>query len=834
MKITLFPFQEDALYALNQKIDKAHLLWQKDDPQVISFSAPTGAGKTIIMTSLFEDIFCGNENRLADPDAVIVWLSDSPMLNEQTRYKIERQSTKIRMQDLVMIDSSFDAEVLEGGKVYFLNTQKLGTDKLLTTYSDVRQYSIWETLTNTAEQKPKRLYVVIDEAHRGTAISERERNKANSIMQKFILGSPEDGLCIMPLVIGVTATPQRFEKLVAGTQSTIQKINVPVEQVRDSGLLKDRVIIHIPEIQMNSSMTVLKSAVQNWLDKCRRWDAYCERENLRKINPILVIQVEDSAGISASATDISVCIDFIEEAINRKLNPGEVVHTFNDKDILKFGQTAVFPVDASRIEEDETIKVVFFKMNLSTGWDCPRAETMMSFRGARDYTYIAQLLGRLIRTPLTRRIESDAELNNVSLFLPYFDEETVNQVVDVLSSQETAAPTDIGTSREFVTLSRNHSYDDVFEAVKKLVTCRIDSGRKQQPIPLLMQLSRRLTWDGIAPKLMKETTKRILEQITKEIDVMKADGSFQKYVDSISGFSMEQYTYEYGEESLMLQETAETTSITGYDLEKFFEKAGKILGEGLHYTYWTKNSTRDKTEVHMEIIALTQNTDAMKRLNDFAENSFLNLFDKYKDAISHLSETQKQHYTRLIASSPVPVAIPWQLPDYIDFNISKDSGNYRKHLYVNDSSDSLISLNPWEKGVLLEELDNGAVCWLRNLDRKGWSLAIPYEVSGVITPMFPDLIIVRAEAKGYVFDILEPHDPSRKDNCAKAVGLAKFAESHWDKFGRIELIRQMRGPDHKEHFYRLNMGKLNIRNLVRGIKTNEELDRIFDKYAERL
>ena len=46
----------------------------------------------------------------------------------------------------------------------------------------------------------------------------------------------------------------------------------------------------------------------------------------------------------------------------------------------------------------------------------PRAETMMSFRSAQDYTYIAQLLGRMIRTPLARRIASDAELNNVSLF----------------------------------------------------------------------------------------------------------------------------------------------------------------------------------------------------------------------------------------------------------------------------------------------------------------------------------------------------------------------------------------------------------------------------------
>ena len=39
---------------------------------------------------------------------------------------------------------------------------------------------------------------------------------------------------------------------------------------------------------------------------------------------------------------------------------------------------------------------------------CPRAETMMSFRRAEDYTYIAQLLGRVIRTPLARRVATNA------------------------------------------------------------------------------------------------------------------------------------------------------------------------------------------------------------------------------------------------------------------------------------------------------------------------------------------------------------------------------------------------------------------------------------------
>ena len=158
---------------------------------------------------------------------------------------------------------------------------------------------------------------------------------------------------------------------------------------------------------------------------------------------------------------------------------------------------------------------------------------------------------------------------------------------------------------------------------------------------------------------------------------------------------------------------------------------------------------------------------------------------------------------------------------------------FEQHLYCSEDGTFETSLNTWEIGVVTEELKNGAVCWLRNLDRKKWSLEIPYEVGGVTTSMFPDLVIVRSDAQGYVFDILEPHDPSRKDNYPKAVGLAKFAEKHWDKFGRIQLIRLKKGVDGREHFYRLDMGKTTIRNKVRGITSNEELDRIFDTDAVR-
>lgn len=833
MRDILFPFQETALAELHEKITKAHLMWSERDPQVISFSSPTGSGKTIIMTTLFEEILYGSANSVGEPDSVFIWLSDSPELNEQTRLKIESKSDKIRVRDLVTIDSTFNAEYFESGCIYFLNTQKLGSDKLLTGMSDTRQYPIWETLTNTAKRNPKQFYVVIDEAHRGTFTSVQAENKAQSIMQKFIKGSKSDGLCVMPLVIGITATPHRFDNLIAGTVSTVQKVIVPPEHVRESGLLKDRIIIHYPDIQLGADMTMFKGAVENWRKKCAHWESYCDHENEKMVNPILVVQVEDGSEREATHTDLGACIDLLEETLGRKLQPGEAVHTFNDRGTLKVRDVELQQIDASRIEDDNNVMIVFFKMNLSTGWDCPRAETMMSFRSAHDYTYIAQLLGRMIRTPLARRISSDAELNSVSLFLPYFDAETVKSVVNALRDSDAAMPTETGTSKELVTLGRNLAYSDVFEAMDNLITYRIDSSRKQAPLKLLIQLSRALTMDGIELGAQKSVKSTVLSKMDEEIARIKESGDFERRAASITGFALGTLTFDYGDNAYSFDETSQTMTVSEFDISRYFEQAGKLLGEGLHKEYWIRNSTRDHIDVKIEVIVLMSDTDSIERINSYAEKEFITLYENNKRSISRLNEARKNVYERLINASAQPISVPWVLPRSIDFSVPDDSVKFEQHLYCSEDGIFQTSLNSWESGVIVEELNNGAVCWLRNLDRKKWSLEIPYEISGVTTSMFPDLVIVRADAQGYIFDILEPHDPSRKDNYPKAVGLAKFAEKHWDKFGRIQLIRLKKGVDGREHFYRLDMEKTTVRNKVRGIISNEELDRIFDTDAVR-
>lgn len=184
-------------------------------------------------------------------------------------------------------------------------------------------------------------------------------------------------------------------------------------------------------------MAVLQAATDEWMDKCVHWEQYCREQHYSHVNPIFVVQVQSGSGNDLSKTDLDACVRTIEGRANVHFNEGEVVHTFGQTiQPIVMGGLNVPYVEPSRIAENRTIKVVFFKENLSTGWDCPRAETMMSFRRAEDATYIAQLLGRMVRTPKQMRVQVDESLNEVRLFLPYFNAETVKGVVEYLQSAE--------------------------------------------------------------------------------------------------------------------------------------------------------------------------------------------------------------------------------------------------------------------------------------------------------------------------------------------------------------------------------------------------------------
>lgn len=437
MKVELFPFQQKAVRELRKKTALALNNYKSVSiPQVLSLQAPTGSGKTIIMASFIEGIYNGMDEFIEQPEAIFVWLSDSPELNEQSKQKIDLKADKIRLNQCVTIeDQSFDKEMLEDGHIYFLNTQKIGKSGNLGKHSDARQYTIWETLANTAENKSDHLYFIIDEAHRG--MQGRQAGEATSVMQRFIKGYDKLHFPCMPLVIGISATAERFNALVGETSSSLNKCIITPEDVKSSGLLKDRILINYSDNQKKmNDVAVLKAAIEEWKNKCDHWRDYCDKQHYYQVKPVFVIQVCDGKGDNISNTNLSDVIGKIEEQLDIRFKENEVVHTFGSTGDLTINGLTVPHINPTDISDDRTIKVVFFKENLSTGWDCPRAETMMSFRHAEDYTFIAQLLGRMVRTPLQSHIKVDETLNEVRLFLPYFNVETVQKVIDEFQSSE--------------------------------------------------------------------------------------------------------------------------------------------------------------------------------------------------------------------------------------------------------------------------------------------------------------------------------------------------------------------------------------------------------------
>lgn len=121
-----------------------------------------------------------------------------------------------------------------------------------------------------------------------------------------------------------------------------------------------------------------------------------------------------------------------------ELVPDAVANVFGEHQDLLVGQQGVPYVEPQRVQDGTHVRVLLAKSAISTGWDCPRAEVLVSMRPAKDRTHITQLLGRMIRTPLARRIPGNELLNSVDCLLPFFDRKTATGVAEMLMKGATS------------------------------------------------------------------------------------------------------------------------------------------------------------------------------------------------------------------------------------------------------------------------------------------------------------------------------------------------------------------------------------------------------------
>src|ERR1044072_1282953 len=111
MKFTLKDYQGEAVKDVLINLKKARKRWREDgDRHAFSLAATTGAGKTVMAAAVFEALFLGDDSCdfEADPTATVIWFSDDPALNEQTRFRLLEASDRISWSDLVVVENTFN------------------------------------------------------------------------------------------------------------------------------------------------------------------------------------------------------------------------------------------------------------------------------------------------------------------------------------------------------------------------------------------------------------------------------------------------------------------------------------------------------------------------------------------------------------------------------------------------------------------------------------------------------------------------------------------------------------------------------------------------------
>lgn len=823
MKYTLKPYQETASREVLERLDEANELRSIRKQAAFSLYAPTGAGKTVIATDVFERLLLPSDDRVPDKKAVIIWFSDNPDLNRQSRHRIEGASSHLASRT-VEIDSSFVHEELEQGKIYFLNTQKLSRSSLLTggrkkrtddnfelfgAAPDGAQVTIWDTLRNTLNSPDHHVYFVVDEAHRGSGKQQKDQE---TILQRLIAGHTPEGASEpvppMPVVMGISATPGKFKEMVQrmpGGRMVQEDVEVPTDEVQESGLLKDIVELQIPGEEGEAFENVFVTQAAGLLaESTRRWAAYHAEQggDGKRVVPLMVVQMKDLA----TPEDMYQVIQSLRQGWP-ELPYDCFAHVFGEHTPIKAGDVLVPYVEPQSVEDREWIRVLFAKTAISTGWDCPRAEVMVSYRPANDRDYITQVIGRMVRSPLARRIPGDDLLNSVLCLLPRFNRDAAEDVVQRINAPDDIVKPPIIPVVKPELLQPVDS-DDLWSLFTQLPR-EIAPKRSDKPISRLLNVGMELESDGLLDGGQVKAERELVAAVNGLL-VRYAD-AVEKAKQDILKVETSRLVFRYSDRELDSEEDLELVADDRV-ITDAFERATPVFTQALA-NLWVddyllagiergEESENLVIEAHLTLAALAKVEGVREALWREADMTAKKWLDNNRAEIAMLPDSREATYTTLreMAEEPSFVYLTKPKNRLVAPGVWNKEKNeidpfprYKKHAFQDKDGTAPAKLNDWEVKVVETEMSrHGFEAWYRNPSRPNPDAvtAVYYdETTGRWRSVQPDFVFFLRDGEGNMrASMVDPHGAYLGDALGKLRGLARYAEQYGDRFVRIESV----------------------------------------------
>lgn len=829
MNFELFGYQEDAAADIISAMEEGYGRFAKNGKlTAVSLAAPTGAGKTVIATSVIEQLLFGSDAIAPHPEMTVLWVTDDPSLNEQTKRKMLQASSLIQAGQLVTVDASLDQKTLSRGKVYFINIQKLGKTTSYVTTGNKRQYSLWDIIGNTITARGDDFVLIIDEAHKGTVT----KTGGKSITARLMDGT-DGALPATPVVVGISATPERFvDAITRGGQRILEPVSVDSEAVRLSGLIKDKISIRHPKEAQPGDSTLLSLAVASLKSYDAQWAKYAKEQNEPAVTPALVIQVK------AKTTDaeLRVILDALAEEWSI-LDDKAIGHSFQEHSALNLGTRSVRYIAPQDIQDDQYLRVVLFKEALATGWDCPRAEVMFSFRTAQDYTYIAQLIGRMVRTPLARRVSTDGFLNTVALYLPHYDDAQVSEVVKSLEKDESGFTSAVEV--DSVTCPRNPTVPaSVWDCFSSIPSFTRPAKYHRNDVARLNALATLLVGSDIDPTAMETARTHIVDTLAREATRLGA--ALDKTAKDLGDLTYQTQTVDLTTRTI--EKEIAHVSVNSRNIEDLFRQAKRALGDSAAKWYWNvlcDEENADADQAKIRVAALAQDPSVAIALEAAANTLVSTWREQHNGAILDLNDAKQERFNNIWKQSKDPEKITLILPTQVTAATKivkrKDEQEvvtvvplFKKHIFSNGKHEFPATFTGWEADVLAVELNKPTlVGWYRNRTGGDAALAVPYKMSGAPRTMYPDFIFFHEIDGDIVMDIVDPHRPSESDTGPKWTGLAKYAKDNAAIFRRVVAV--IRNPDEK--LLSLSLKNPDVATRLAGATNETDIRAIFDSFG---
>ena len=369
----------------------------------IVLTAPTGAGKTVLVSKFIDDYL--DEN----PNTVFLWLCPGAGgLEKQSQVSFDESTSGIPIGDVY----DFILETEPQGHVFFINWDKINKSSNVVLREGEQKdlmSKVWECHNSGIE-----LFMVIDEEHK---YKDTANQYINNIHPKHVLR--------------ISATPISKGDCVE---------TIPDDDVIGSGLIAKGISVN--------------EGVSKSLDENNNQDDDLLLLDLADKKRIEIKEAYDKLGIRIRPLVLIQFPNGSEEWIQRiKQRLSEMGYSENSGLVASWfsGNHPENPEEIKKL--DGQYAFLLFKQALATGWDCPRAKILVKLREGGTERFNVQTVGRIRRMPERHHYDDDL-LDNCYLYTldSQFKEGLTNSISSSFYTYSYKKKTITGLSLERISL----------------------------------------------------------------------------------------------------------------------------------------------------------------------------------------------------------------------------------------------------------------------------------------------------------------------------------------------------------------------------------------------